>query len=92
MPQWPGLLLLFLAAVQIGFGAVIEHRQRRERGPVAIVPTLPHAVGASILSALGCAFLALAGGLRWWLAPAAFVSTLLVGAAVIVGAGRLAER
>ena len=87
MPQWPGLLFLLLAALQVGFGALLENRQRRERGPVAIVPTLPHAVGGSILATLGCAALALAGVLSWWLVPAAFVSTLLVGAAVIIGAG-----
>jgi hypothetical protein len=92
MPQWPGLFLLLLAALQIGFGAVIENRQRRERGPVAIVPTLQHAIGASILATLGCAALKLAGVLSWWPVPAAFVSTLLVGAAIIIGAGRLAER
>jgi hypothetical protein len=88
MPKWPGLILLLLAALQVGFGAWIENRQRRERGPVAIVPTLPHAIGASILAALGCAALTLAGVLTWWLVPAGFVSTLLVGATVIIAAGR----
>lgn len=56
MPQWPGWIFLFLAALQVGFG-VIEYRQGRERGPVALVPTLPHAFGASVLATLGCAAL-----------------------------------
>jgi tellurite resistance protein TehA-like permease len=91
MPHWLGLILLLLAAFQIGFGALIESRQRRERGPVAIVPTVPHAVGASISAALGCSALTIGGVLSWWLVPVAFVSTLAVATIVIVYAGRIAQ-
>lgn len=94
MPQWPGFLLLALALVQIVFGSVIEYGQRRERGPVAMAPTLHHAIGASLLASLGVAELALARNsfVRWWFAPAAFVLTLALGASAIIAAGRCAER
>jgi hypothetical protein len=94
MPQWPGLALISLAMLQIVFGSTVEYRQRRERGPVAIAPTLQHAIGAGLLAALGFADLVLAKNafVRWWFVPVAFVLTLAVGVAAIVAAGRHAER
>jgi hypothetical protein len=94
MPQWPGVVLIALAILQIVFGAAIEYGQRRERGPVAMAPTLHHALGASLFASLGFAELALAKSafVRWWFAPVAFVFTLAVGVAAIVAAGRHAER
>lgn len=94
MPQWPGFVLIAFAILQIVFGSAMEYGQRRERGPVAMAPTLPHAIGAGLLATLGVAALVLAKNalVRWWFVPVAFVLTVAVGVAAIIAAGRLAER
>jgi len=61
-----------LAALGFLNGVVTEYRQSRRVGPYAIVPTLPWAVAAALLLALGLASLRL--GVPWWAFPLVFVA------------------
>ena len=94
MPQWPALILAVFAGVALTTGAVIEYRQRSSSGPVAVVPTLPHAFGAAVLAGLALAVLRVARNpsVAWWHSPLAFVLVLAVGVWLIIAVGNRAER
>lgn len=67
MPPWPAWSLVVSAGALLVASSVLEYRQRSEQGPVAIVPTLPHAFAAAMLAGLAAAYLRLARspGFAW---------------------------
>jgi len=56
-------------------GVVMEYRQSRENGPVAIVPTLPWAAEGAIFIVLGLCWLPTP--IPWWAYILAFFSSAL---------------
>jgi hypothetical protein len=94
MPQWPAWILIASAGVLLVVSATMEYRQRSERGPVAVVPTLPHAFAAAMLAGLAVAYLRMARspGVAGWHSPVAFVVVLGLGVFLILLAGRRGER
>jgi hypothetical protein len=71
-------LICFVASVAVFLsGFITEYRQERamRRGEsVAVVPTLPMAVAAALILALGLLLLPV----PWWFAPIAFVLCVMV--------------
>ncbi len=58
-------VLCFMASVAVFLhGLVTEYRQSRESGPIAIVPTLPSAVGGAMMIFLGLFWLP--APVPWW--------------------------
>lgn len=94
MSELLGYFFLTLSAAALLFGVLIEHQQRSETGPVAIVPTLPHAVASGLCAAIGVAALCIARNrsAAWWLPPVAFVLVLMLGTWLIIAVGARAER
>ena len=83
-----------LAALALLIGAVIEHRQRAELGPVAMAPTLQYPAAAALLVAIGLTVLRLAWGrcVPWWLVPLGLAATLVFGIWLIAAVGRRADQ
>ena len=83
--------MLAFAVVAMTFGLYVEVGQRRERGPVAIVPTLPHAWGAAMLVTLG---LGVHPGVRlpMWAYPMVGIGAAIALSATMIAAGWFAER
>jgi hypothetical protein len=94
MLQWPALILAVLGGVALAIGAVIEHGQRSNSGPIGVVPTLPHAFGAAMLVGMAIALLRIARNpvVTWWHVPLGFVLVLGLGVWLIVTVGSRAER
>ena len=94
IPDWPAFLLMALALAALAAGAIIEHGQRSESGPIAITPTLQYALAAALVAGFGVAFLRLARGpsVAWWYCVAAFLLVLVLGVWLIGAAGSWAER
>ena len=73
---------------------MIEYRQRSDRGPVAMVPTLPYALGAALLAGMAPMYLraARSPGVAWWHPPVTFVVVLVLGVLLILAACSRGER
>ena len=74
-----------MAASALVWGIVTEFRQTREEGPVALVPTLPFGVMASLLLLFGLVFVKVE--LPWWGFVIVFPGTALLFPAIIWAAG-----
>ncbi len=94
MPQWLASILIVLAGAALTAGVVIEYDQRSSSGPIAIVPTLPHAFSAALLTALALTILRIARQpwVAWWHVPLGFTFVLALGVWLILAAGKRAER
>jgi len=76
-----------VAVLVFAHGFYTEYRQTRASGPVAIVPTLPSAMQAATLLALGLFFHPVMK--PWWSYPLAFIaSTLIFGYAITLASAR----
>ncbi len=87
--------LFAVALAALAWGMVTEHRQRRETGPVAMVPTLPFAWQAAMIVTIGLVLLrrdAPWAALPWGMYLVVLVGAATAGSALVLLAGRLGER
>ena|SRR5258705_2761643 len=89
-----GVCSVCLSVAALLAGMAIEYEQRRESGPVALVPTLQYAGAFGLLLVIGLTVLHLAREWpdRWWWIPIFGLAAMAVGGWAIAGAGRMAER
>ncbi len=89
MPIGIAIACFVLAALAFLNGLVTEYRQSREKGPIAMVPTLPQAVAAAMWVAIGLLWLPVA--IPWWAYLLGFFGSALVFGCLINCAGRRKE-
>ena len=68
------IICFSLSVIAPMIGVVIEYRQTRAHGPVAIVPTLPYAGAGSLFVVAG--LLQLPYSIPWWAYPLSFLATV----------------
>lgn len=87
--------LFAVAVLALAWGVVTEFRQRRDRGPIAQVATLPFAWQSALLFTLALALLRAAhpsARIPWAMYPVVFLGTALAASALVLLAGRRPRR